>query len=255
VSHSSQDQPVTPEESWHYIHRFLIWLVICFGAVTGCLLLYNQVYSAKSDEAAAALTSDADAAAMKSAFELLRSPHLFSGWRVPNELVPGKDPRLSELTEDGLLRAALELPSFPAPKGSVKQLKNCQKDTACIIAALGAVPPKTKRIPFHHQLYRYLYLSRAMSKGEALSEKQVHYFRTHLTLWVRAFERQIVNGKGSASHSDRPMLSVLLESRQISIQNTWIFCWYGIAATLLLALVLFLWRRRRPSDTPESTDS
>ncbi|HIA04990.1 MAG TPA: hypothetical protein EYN06_02650 [Myxococcales bacterium] len=245
MSSESQEKAISPIESWAYIHSFLIWLVACFGVITLLLTVYNQLTQSKTDEAAALLTEGADAEQLKSVFERLKDPHLLSGWRVPDSIVPGFDPRLSDLTEDGLLEAAMALPEFPAPKGSVKHLNACNKNQTCIISALGTTRRGAKRPPYSNQIYRYLFLSRAMAAAQPVTDEQIRYFKTHITLWVRAFERQIINGKGTATTSDRSMLELLLESRQTSLWNTWLFCGYGGIAFMILGSVLLVWRRRR----------
>jgi hypothetical protein len=238
MSSESQEKAISPIESWAYIHSFLIWLVVCFGVTTVLLSAYNQLTQSKTDDAAALLTDGADVEQFKSVFDQLKDPHLLSGWRVPDSIVPGFDPRLSDLTEDGLLEAAIALPEFPAPKGLVKNLNACNKNQECIIAALGTTPRGAKRRPYSNQIYRYLFLSRAMAAGQPLTDEQIRYFKTHVTLWVRAFERQITHGKGKATTSDRSMLELLLESRRTSLWNTWLFCGYGAIASLLLGTVL-----------------
>jgi hypothetical protein len=242
VADQNESDALSASESWAYIDRFLRWLVICFAGVTVLLTAYNMVLSSSTEEGRSALADPADGAALIQAFEALKSPHLFGGWRVPKNILKGK-----QYDEEALAGAANAAPSFPAPAGS---LRNCKKDLLCAVRAFGVIPKGAKRPPYNVQIYRYLKLRRAMLEGRELSDGQLKFFKRRLTLWVRAFDRQIASGKGKVTASDAAMLGLLLESREVSQQNTLFFCVYGAMASLMMGLFLFLWRRRKPAEEP-----
>ena len=248
---AEQDHVPTPLEAWHYDIRFLGWLAGVFAACTLALYVYSAVSRSSEAKAGALLSGEPTAAAMQEAFGILRRAHLFGGWKVPDRLLPADDRVLGSMDEERLAAAAIALPEAPRADPGARAPEQCEGDMPCLIAGLGQPPRKGERPSPRYLVFRYLLLRRAMAKGEPLDAAGVRFFQWNVTLWVRAFERQVMAGKGTATASDAVLLRHLLDNRAGATGNALVFAHYGVVASLIFAgLLAFFWRRRRPQPVP-----
>lgn len=253
---SSPDETAVPTtyESWQYVLRYLVALTASFAAISGGLLGYGLYERGQARDAEAILAGERTPETLKQAYTELRRPHLFAGWRVPDSILPKDDAVLAAVDEEALAAKAVALPAsaFELPRSEAGKppprpatAASCKDDTACFLKVLGlAVEGPTSP---RQKLFHYLALRHAMAAGRALSADELRFFRWNVTLWVRAFDRQIMTGNGTPTASDGAMLEALLESRQGANENALIFAVYGFVATAVIGLTLLLWWRwRRP---------
>ena len=246
----------TEWETWRYIRNFLLVLMVTFGGISVVLLAYDLYTSGRAAEAATLLEGEPSADSMKQAFEQLESPHLFSGWRVPDSILPPDDKVLAGLDEEKLAAAATALDKKVVGTATSTPPGRCAGVLPCVIEGLGRPPAvnpktKTKQLPQSYKVYRYLMLRRSMARGEELTAAELKFFRWNRTLWVRAFRRQIMDGKGTPTASDRILLSDLQVSLAGSSDNGLIFSYYGLAAAFVFGLTLLGWMRMRRPTEPE----
>ena len=246
---ATDDPTRRPSAQDHYIYvlRFLLILAGIFGGTSIVLLGYDFYTTSKAADAAALLEGEPDAEKVKQAFELVETPHLFSGWRVPDQLWDEDHAQLGKFTEDALVKAVLAADADPLPTTG-KAYGTCGTDLLCVAQVMGQVPKpeddKTRvRLPDAAKWYRYLILRRAMAQGRALTEEETTFFRWNRTLWVRAFRAQVMDAQGTVSDSDLLLVRDLQESLEVSSRNGLIFGWYGLFSGLLFGLFAFLWRR------------
>ncbi len=247
----------TPEEGWRYVLRFLANLTGVFGVVSVLLMGYCLYTDSVADEAAALLEGDSPTAdALKDAFSLVETPHLLSGWRVPDHIFPRDEPDLLAFDEEELAEAIVALETLP-PNVAPKPVEQCTAgDLLCVGLGLGAEYDRRAGVPQRYKVYRYLLLRRAMARGEGLSEEQLAFFQWNRALWGRAFRRQIMDGSGTPTASDVVILRELTENLQGATRNGFVFASYGLLATGMFAFFLFFWwRHRRPGAVTAKTSA
>ncbi len=237
------------DEHFKYIRGFLLTLALCFGVIGAILVVYDTMTASRAAEAQAALGDNPDADAMKKAFELIESPHLFSGWRVPERVLPKDDRILGDLDEEALAAAVIAAPDTPIALAQSKDAGKCNSDLLCIATSLGKPWDRKRRLPNRVKIFNYLLARRSMAKGEPLTDGQLTFMQWNRTLWIRAFRRQIMDGKGTPTATDAAMLRPLIENLEGASKNGLIFGWYGVVSGLLFGLILLVWiKRRRPED-------
>jgi len=241
----------TPEEGWRYVLRFLANLTGTFGVVAVVLMAYCLYTGSVADDASALLESEEPSSeALKEAFALVETPHLLSGWRVPDRIFPVDESALAGVYEEELAAAVVELAALPS-SAEAKTPEQCvPDDLACIGLGLGAAYDRRVGVPQRYKVYRYLLLRRAMARGESLSEEQLGFFQWNRALWVRAFRRQIMDATGTPTVSDAVILRELTENLRGATRNGLVFASYGLLATAMFACFLFFWwKYRRPSSS------
>ena len=125
---SNHDEaPVSPFDSWRYILRFVSWLAGIFFVVTTSLYVHNALMESGADEAETLLAGEATDEAIKQAYELVSTPHVFAGWHVPAQIFPEAVPALSSLDEEALADVLRPLDAYPEPGGEDLSLSSCEK--------------------------------------------------------------------------------------------------------------------------------
>ncbi len=238
----------TADEHFRYIRGFLLTLTLCFGLGGIGMIVYDAYTAGVASDAKAALGEEPGPDAIKAAFQIVETPHLFSGWRVPDSILPpGGDPDLSVYDEEVLAKAVIAAPEVEAPTAKSKNADECGQDLVCVAVALGKPydTKKTRRMPQRVKVHQYLLLRRTMARGEPMTDAQLRFFQWNRPLWVRAFRKQVMDLDAAPQATDATMVAELTAILEEATHNGAVFGWYGVGAGALFGGFLLLWIRRK----------
>ncbi len=252
AAHGALPRP-TAIETWEYVNRLIIGLFAAGCVVSVAGFTYDLVTRSAAEEARGLVAGETPSPeAIRQAFDLVRTPHVLAGWHGPKSVFPADEPALAAVDEEALALAVSALPAAP-PRGKTK-VEDCGSLATltpavanCVASALGRAFDQSKGPqPDRYRMYRYLLLRRSMARSEALSADELRYFQWNLTLWVRAFDRQIVTaGQGTPTASDAAMVRHLAASKAGASDNGLVISWYALAIALLFGGTGLGWRRLR----------
>ncbi|MFT5435076.1 MAG: hypothetical protein ACI9OJ_005793 [Myxococcota bacterium] len=242
-------------QTWRYILRYLIAGALIAGTIT--VGVTAAAFSATHDAETATGLMQSDPVDVRAAFDVVAPARMFSGRRQSKTILPTNDPlhsRFGETEEDALAKAFNGAETRP-PEGPEAAPTNTCQSAPCLVASLSRPRSDRKRqLSPHLKAYAYFLARRAMARSEPMEPVAQKILLRYPSLWVRAFEREVIAAGGQPTDAAPAMLANLTAELDSAAHAAMVFAGYGALVTLMLGTACIIWwRYRRPEDSLVTT--